>query len=146
MWTCYLLSSSQIIWRSQTFAFETEASTNSLLYLLSWLSWQSWLSKAAGCSDHPESHQQLLCKCDVIFAQTDLLCVVWHGEHWDLYCRISKAGLIEYVVNQMSVIDQQAAGAGMSCMKDSKRSLVWYVLELIVYLIWSVLVEEWDIL
>jgi len=106
---------------------------HSLLCLLPWLCWQSWLSKAAGCSDHPESHQQLLCECDVIFTQTDLLCVVWHGEHWDLHCRISKAGLVEYVVNQMSGIDQQAAGADMSCIKDSKRSLVWYVLELTVY-------------
>lgn len=33
----------------------------------------------------------------------------------------------------MSGIDQLAAGAGMSCVKDSKRSLVWYVTEMIVY-------------
>jgi len=33
----------------------------------------------------------------------------------------------------MSEIDQQAAGAGMSCIKDSKRSLFGYVLEIIVY-------------
>jgi hypothetical protein len=129
MWTCYLLSFSQLILCSQTFALEREVFINTLLCLLLW---QGWLSKAAGCSDYPESHQQLLRKCDVLFTQTNLLCVVWHGEHWDLHCRISKAGLIEYGVNQMAVINQQAAGAGMSCIKDSKRSLVWFVLELIV--------------
>jgi len=119
---------------------------HSLLCLLPWLSWQSWLSKAAGCSDHPESHQQLLCECDVIFAQTDLLCVVWYGEHWDLHCRISKAGLIEYVVNHMSGIDQRQQVQAWAAERTVKGPWFDVFLNWLYILIWSVLVEEWDIL
>ncbi len=57
---------------------------------------QCWISQTNSCTNYFTSDQQLFCDCDVFISQTDLLCVVWYGEHWHLHKRACKAWFLSF--------------------------------------------------
>lgn len=53
---------------------------------------QEWFPKTDSSSDHFESNQDILHGCHELFAQTDLLCAVWHREYQCLHQRVGQTG------------------------------------------------------